>query len=82
MMDIDLYLGKRGLLHYHIGDQCLWVMNKQQQNGGRPPNGDIDGEGYTECPCCARDFFVTVEVRSDHLVAAIPNLKKPGFKKQ
>jgi Fe-S cluster assembly scaffold protein SufB len=49
-----------------IGDQYKWFSNRAVVNGGRPPDGNIDGEGYTECPQCGWHYFVKVIVRGDN----------------
>ena len=72
-MTVDLYFGQRDQLVYKVGDPCVWVPNKGVRKGGRPSGGDLDGEGYTECPFCHRDFFVVVEVRGDVLRGARPD---------
>jgi DNA-directed RNA polymerase subunit RPC12/RpoP len=65
MMEIDLYFGYRNLIEYRIGDKVEWFPRKAVHNGGRPETGNLDGEGYVECPRCKRDFFVLVHVRGD-----------------
>ncbi len=67
----------RHLTKVNIGDEYPWVENKSVKNGGRPENGDIDGEGYIECSECNKDFFVKAIVRNDILTI----LSKLGFKK-
>jgi hypothetical protein len=63
---VDLYFGYTNeMLEYKIGDKYLWCFGKEVQNGGRPENGNINGEGYVECELCKKDFFVKVEVRND-----------------
>lgn len=79
-MDIEIFFGYKGLLSYHIGDKVQWNIGKSLKNGGRPKDGNIDDDGYTECPKCYKDFFVTVHVTSDIITAVAPNLKKQGFK--
>jgi hypothetical protein len=66
LMEIELSFGDTRNLHqYEIGDRYEWLPLKAPQNGGRPENGNLDGEGYVECPLCERDFFVKVQVRAD-----------------
>jgi hypothetical protein len=48
-----------------IGDRYPWVPQEQLQNGGRPENGSVAGEGYMECPRCHKDSFLRVIVRDD-----------------
>jgi uncharacterized C2H2 Zn-finger protein len=73
---VNLYFGYRDLLPFHIGDKYRWTSSPLVKNGGRPEGGNLDGEGYTECPCCGKDFFVVVEIRDDTMIAAYPDLAK------
>lgn len=76
-MVIDLYFGRRDQLIFRLGESYVWMPNKSIHNGGRPENGDLNGEGYAECLCCHKDFFVVIEVRKDIIVAARPDRSKP-----
>lgn len=79
-MEIDLYFGDtRNLSQFRMGDRYLWLPDKPVKLGSRPPDGSLDGEGYTECPNCGRDFFVDVIVRGDYIRGALANLNKPGY---
>jgi len=77
-MVIDTYFGYRGLLTYHAGDTVEWWPRKAVQNGGRPADGNLEGDGSTECPQCGRDFFVRVLVRADSIVGAEVDVGKKG----
>ena len=63
------------MLKFNLGDRYVWRDGKEVQNGGRPENGNIDGEGYVECRLCKKDFFVKVEVRND----VIENVEKDSL---
>ncbi len=76
---VQLHFGRRELVDYRLGDRYSWVPRKAVQNGGRPPDGDLDGEGYTECPLCAKDFFVCVEIRGDRLSGARPDTSREPY---
>ena len=78
-MEIELKLGFRSQISYRIGDRYRWIVGKAVQNGGRPENGNIDGNGYSECPFCGRDFFVIVHIRSDVIEGAIANDAKEAY---
>ena len=78
---IDLYFGLRDQIRYDLGDTCEWVPRKALQNGGRPPDGNLDGEGYTQCPQCEKDFFVSVLARRDKLVAVQPDMSREPYVK-
>jgi hypothetical protein len=77
-MTVDLYFGFRDQLSYKLGDKCRWTSSPLVKNGGRPAEGSLDGEGYTVCPLCQKDFFVIVAVRNDIIEGAQPNFaRKP-----
>lgn len=76
--EVDLYFGYRNeMLEFKIGDEYLWCLGKEIKNGGRPENGNIDGEGYVECNVCKKDFFVKISIRND----VIENIKFDSTKK-
>jgi hypothetical protein len=76
-MEIEIKFGDtRGMDKYSIGDRYKWILNKAVHNGGRPENGNIDGEGYGECPLCDLDFFVKVLIRNDVICSLEPDLEK------
>jgi len=79
---IDLYFGYTNeMLEFNLGDKYLWCFGKEFQNGGRPENGNIDGEGYVLCELCRRDFFVKVAVRNDVIGNIEFDLTKKPFLK-
>ena len=78
-MEIDLRLGHCELGRYEPGDTYRWVTGKAVQNGGRPDGGDMDAEGYTECPACRKDFFVTVAIRQDVIAGVAPDTTKAAY---
>ena len=77
--DIDLHFGYRDQSTYHVGDTYAWISRKAVQNGGRPDNGTMDGEGYAECPVCHKDFFVIVHLRDDVIESVEPDPERPGY---
>src|SRR3954470_5887500 len=78
-VEVNAYFGYRQLIEYRVGDTCEWHPRRSPDHGGRPEGGNMDGEGYTECLRCRRDFFVRVLVRDDEIVGAIPDLEKQPF---
>ncbi|HEY4259101.1 MAG TPA: hypothetical protein VGM98_03025 [Schlesneria sp.] len=78
--EIELFVGIGNLIDYQIGDQIQWVPKAAPQNGGRPPNGDCEAEGYAECDACGKDFFVKAIVRDGKLVDVVVDASKPGYK--
>ena len=77
--DIYCYFGRKWLLEYRLGDTYAWVERKMPHNGGRPEGGDLDGEGYAECPACHKDFFVKVHVRADVIEGVSPDAERQGY---
>lgn len=79
--EIKIFFGNTSQMErFIVGDQYQWLTGKAVQNGGRPEMGDLDGEGYTECPHCQRDFFVKVIIRQDKIEGIKPDLEKAGHK--
>ena len=79
-MNVDLYFGYRDLIDYRLGDTCEWRSEQAfVRDGERPPEGNLDGDGYAVCPLCKKDFFVTVLVRNDQLVGAEPDCSKKPY---
>lgn len=79
--DIELHFGDvSNMASYQIGDAYTWRKNKAIQNGGRPPNGNLKGEGYMECPNCEKDFFVTVIIQNDVIIRVEIDKNKKGYK--
>lgn len=79
-IEIDLYFGDtRNLSQFRMGDLYSWLPGQPVERGGRPADGNLDGEGYAECSNCGRDFFVDVLIRKDRISGALVNLRKPGY---
>ncbi len=78
-MDINLYFGYLDLIQYKLMGRYAWWPRKAVHNGGRPADGNLDGEGYTECPACSCDFFVVVHVRADVIMSVEPDTTRPGY---
>lgn len=77
---VDCYFGDTSqMIDLHVGHRYPWLPKKALQNGGRPQHGDIDGEGYAECPHCAKDFFLKIIVRDDRIVGAEVDLNRRGY---
>lgn len=76
--EIDMYFGNTVFMEtFAPGDEYKWAPRKAVQNGGRPENGDIDGEGYTECPECHQGYYVKVIVRNDRIKRVVPDTNHP-----
>lgn len=79
-VEIEIRFGDtRQMQDYSLGDSYAWLVGKSVQNGGRPAGGSMDGEGYTVCPQCQRDFFVKVSIFEDVITAVEPAEEKPGY---
>ena len=80
VMDFDLHFGFRNLIEYQWGDAYQWTSSPYAGHGGRPDGGNCDGEAYTECPLCTKDFFAIARVRNDILTEIVPDLNQKGYK--
>jgi uncharacterized protein (UPF0212 family) len=78
--EVNCYFGNTSyMIELRIGDEYPWRGARAVHNGGRPAGGDIDGEGYVECPSCSKDFFVRVQVRADRITGLSPEPDRPGY---
>ena len=78
--NVDCHFGDTSqMIELKIGDRYPWVPRKQPQNGGRPENGTVAGEGYMECPQCHKDSFLRVIVRHDVITAVEPDRDRHGY---
>ena len=77
--EIEVFVGPINVNMYRVGDSFEWEPRRAVQNGGRPPSGDLDAQGYTVCPACERDFFVTVAIRGDIVTSATPDPTKEPY---
>lgn len=78
-MDVQCYFGFLNLFEYQIGDRVNWRAGKAVQNGGRPAGGNIEGEGYLECPVCELDAYVRIIIRDDIIVGVEPDPNKEPY---
>ncbi len=62
-MDIELFFGFGNLIDYKFGDEIKWIPRKEPQNGGRPPDGNLNGEAYTVYPNCNCEINLVAKVR-------------------
>lgn len=76
--EVDFRLGLLELRTYRLGDALRWAGGYRNKPLRRPDEGTVEGEGYTVCPRCEKDFWVHVEVRNDLIVAATPDPARPG----
>jgi hypothetical protein len=77
---VDCHFGDTShMVDLTIGDTYPWRPGKAVQNGGRPDQGNIDGEGYAECPSCRKDFFVKVIVRHDRIGGVETDASRSGY---
>lgn len=68
--EVELHFGDtRHMSRLALGEVYPWRERGCVVEGGRPPGGNCEGKGYTECPHCGKDFFVKVLVSGDVLEA-------------
>lgn len=78
-LEIQIYIGHKQLYSYRIGDAVNWLPNSDVEHGGFPPSGSMEGEGYTECPQCKKDFFLVVQIRDGKIAGVNPDLSKKPY---
>ncbi len=80
-LDIELHFGNTAMMKtLSLGDRYHWIIgNKSAKNGGRPEQGNCEGEGYTECPSCKKDFWLKAIVEKDILVSIQVNNEKAPY---
>jgi len=75
--EIDLHFGETIYMKtFALGDEYSWVPRKAVQNGGRPPEDTMNGEGYAECPECRQGYYVKVTVRNDRIESVLADVEK------
>jgi Zn finger protein HypA/HybF involved in hydrogenase expression len=75
---VETKVGFLDLSEHRLGDAVTWAPGHSVPRGARPEAGNLDGEGYAECPSCHRDYFVIVEVRDDRISAVRVDPSRPG----
>jgi hypothetical protein len=76
-MDVELHFGFGNLIKLKIGDRYPFVDDRKAvHNGGYPPEGNMDGTGYVECPNCCKDFWVKALIRAGVLTAIAVDSEK------
>lgn len=79
-MEIEIKFGDTSnMLRLKPKDHYPWKQGKAARNGGRPEGGNLDGEGYAECPNCSKDSFFVVVIRKDVIIDAHPDAEKHGY---
>lgn len=79
VMEIQFRYTMAQCVDRRIGDKIEWAPRVAVQNGGRPPNGDVDASGYAECSECELDFFSLVHIRNDIIVGVDVDHSQPGY---
>jgi hypothetical protein len=78
-VEVELRVGNTAQMrNLVVGDQYPWVSRAQPQNGGRPEQGSVDGDGYMECEFCHADSFIRVIIREDVIVGVEPDMIRQG----
>lgn len=64
--EIEVVLDGHGAANdYRVGDTVDWNPCYGRSYSGRPPLGDLAGDGYAVCSECDKDYFVTVIIERD-----------------
>jgi hypothetical protein len=76
-VEVEVRLGNTTQVQeLRLGDRYPWVPHKQPHDGGRPEDGNAEGDGYMECDHCHKDSFLRVLFREDVIIGIEPNLEK------
>jgi hypothetical protein len=78
-IEAEFRFGFRNLERYHIGDKIQWKGSGVSKPKQRPQGGNYEGEGYSECPICHKDFWISMKVRNDILVDAEVDVSRDGY---
>jgi hypothetical protein len=79
-LEIELNFGDpRKQYQYTVGDRMDWRPRASHQNGGRPKNGNLDGEGSACCSNCGDRYIVKVIIREDQIVDVLFDAEKSPF---
>lgn len=65
--------------HFHIGDDYPCRFMYASRSSDSPGQADLIGDGYTECPACRKDFFVTVQILLGVIQSASVDHTRPGY---
>ncbi len=77
-MDIEFKYGYLDMTVYSLGDPIQWRLGREIKNGGRPPGGSMEADGYAECSGCKKDFWVTIKIVNDRITSVqVDNDRKP-----
>ncbi|PWK91206.1 hypothetical protein C8D88_1011240 [Lentzea atacamensis] len=79
LAEVDFRFGLFEFRDYSVGDRLEWGEEGDRSPRERPEGGNFDGEGYAECAFCKKDFWVTINVRSDVLAEVSVDSSKPGY---
>jgi hypothetical protein len=59
--EVEFKIGLLAVSTYRIGETLSWPGGQRDKPLRRPAGGNLDGEGYAECPNCGKDFWVDIE---------------------
>lgn len=76
--EIEFRFGLLDLRRYAVGDTVDWGVKGLRHPRARPPHGNYADEGYAECGCCHKDYFVLIRVEGDRIVSVEVDPTKPG----
>ncbi|WP_419995885.1 hypothetical protein [Streptomyces boninensis] len=77
-VDIQFAFGLLDFREYSLGSRVEWGTKGLRNPNGRPPNGTYADEGYAECQCCHKDYWVWIRVDADVIVSVEVDPTKPG----
>ena len=75
-----LYFGKTSsIAEINIGEEYPFFDSKAAQKGGKLPEKNPIGLGYTECPKCKLDFHCAAKIDDGRLVQIEPSEIPPPY---
>lgn len=80
-VEVEFRFGLRDQLNYRLGDRLTWAGGARGKPLRRPEHGDLDGEGYVDCPNCGKDYWVDIRVRDDVLAGVQVDEGRSGYKR-
>ncbi|MEA2660285.1 MAG: hypothetical protein QOF64_3147 [Candidatus Binatota bacterium] len=77
--EIELPFGGIPEQRCHVGDVIKWDGGRSVEQGGRPPDENVQEEVEVSCPKCRRFFYTVATVKADKLAKVEFNRSKSSF---
>ena len=78
--EVDLYFGDTSDMRtIALGEPYPFKWGERPEQGGRLPQANPFGSGYSECPLCNKDFHCRVEIREERIESVEPDMERAPF---